>query len=58
MKKNPNQPQVLLFCEDCGEKNFISLDQKEEKGQEIKFRCQSCKYLNTILPPDSTPKAS
>ena len=56
MKKKPDRQQILLFCEDCGEKNFLSLNLAEEKRQEIKFRCQACNYLNTVLPPEPLPK--
>nr|MBF0222924.1 hypothetical protein [Desulfobulbaceae bacterium] len=58
MEEKPSQQQILLFCEDCGTKNFISLDSNEEKGPEIKFRCQACDYLNTVSAPKLPPKAS
>ena len=53
MEKKQNQQRVLIFCEDCGEKNFLSMDGVKKKGQEIEFRCQSCNYLNTTPLPES-----
>jgi|GEM_PF-5677188 len=58
MEQKTDQQRVLLFCEECGEKNFISLDQADKKGQEIKFRCPSCDYLNTVSTPILTSKSS
>lgn len=58
MEKKPGQQQVLLFCEDCGSKNFVSLEHAEVNGQEVKFRCQDCDYLNTVLAPKLSSKDS
>ena len=56
MEKKQNQQRVLIFCEDCGEKNFLSMDRVKKKGQEIEFRCQDCNYLNTMPLPESHQK--
>ena len=43
--------KVFFFCEDCGEKNFqtLELPKKDKKDQQV--RCQACNYLNTVTPP-------
>ncbi|MEW6220614.1 MAG: hypothetical protein AB1634_13935 [Thermodesulfobacteriota bacterium] len=36
---------MLLFCEDCGAKNVLDVDPATEP---VRFRCQACRYQNTI----------
>lgn len=37
---------MILFCEDCGGKNFIYID--TISSDIVEFRCQECNYLNRV----------
>lgn len=40
---------MIVFCEDCGEKNLI--DDSQIGETKIRFRCNACNYLNTVDKP-------
>jgi DNA-directed RNA polymerase subunit RPC12/RpoP len=49
MTKENNMKQALIFCEDCGERNFYHYREEKDKivKKKIQFRCKACNYLNT-----------
>ena len=48
MVKDNRAKKLLLFCEDCGEKNFCHYleDNAQIVKKSIRFRCKACNYLN------------
>jgi len=38
---------MLVFCEDCGERNSIDLDTVKSAGNI--YRCQACNFLNPLI---------
>ncbi|MEA2082942.1 MAG: hypothetical protein U9O82_01625 [Thermodesulfobacteriota bacterium] len=42
---------MILFCEDCGEKNFIDLN--TITTDIVEFRCRECSYLNRVKMPEA-----
>ena len=44
---------MILFCEDCGGKNFIDID--TISSDIVEFRCQECNYLNRVPRPEPRP---
>lgn len=48
---------MLLFCEDCGQKNII--DPEKVRSENNQYRCQVCNFLNTIsgIPEKPAPKS-
>ncbi len=39
---------MLVFCEDCGERNIIEPD--KVKAENNQYRCSDCNFLNTYQP--------
>lgn len=39
----------VVFCEDCGAKNFLPPDQPQ--GESGTFRCSACNYKNIVSDP-------
>ena len=38
---------MIFFCEDCGEKNFLT--PKQYENERAVFRCSSCQYQNSYI---------
>ncbi len=49
MKKKSEQT-ALFFCEECGEKNFLSSVMAREVKGVAGYRCGACRYFNSVSP--------
>jgi len=47
---------MIVFCEDCGERNFVDLDEVKKSGKQV--RCTSCNDILKISIPVSSPAES